>query len=108
MGPDPALLKEALRFRERLARKLGSVEAVVLFGSRARGDVHPDSDTDFIVVSAAFDGKDFFERASLARHEWPLSSPVDILCYTPAEFDELRHQVSIVSVALEEGIRIGA
>jgi predicted nucleotidyltransferase len=36
-------------FRRLLARKL-SVDQIVLFGSRARGDAAPDSDMDILVV----------------------------------------------------------
>src|SRR3989338_5829633 len=32
--------------------------------------------------------------------------PVDFICYTPDEFNRLKHEVSIVSEALREGIEI--
>jgi len=32
--------------------------------------------------------------------------PVDSICYTPEEFEEKRKQVSLVSLAVEEGIEI--
>jgi uncharacterized protein len=39
------------KFREGLASILGSkLEAVYLYGSRARGDAHPDSDIDVLVI----------------------------------------------------------
>jgi len=38
-------------FQERLHRALpGQVDRIILFGSKARGDAHPDSDIDLLVV----------------------------------------------------------
>jgi uncharacterized protein (UPF0332 family)/predicted nucleotidyltransferase len=48
----PARPKEdlAARYRERVVRAFGArVERIVLFGSRARGDAHAESDWDFAV-----------------------------------------------------------
>lgn len=108
MGPSPTLLKEIAGFRRRLSAALGSVETVVLFGSQARGTPGSDSDVDVIVVSRAFEGMRPLDRAVIARRSWQLPHPVDILCYTPAQFDRLKKEISIVSTALEEGVEIGA
>ena len=45
----PALLREA----KHLVEREPGIEAIVLFGSRARGDAHRESDYDLAVVSAA-------------------------------------------------------
>jgi len=61
-------------------------QKVILFGSCARGDQSPDSDIDLIVI----------QETSLPRHRryaqirrlfWGLGQPMDILVYTPEEFD---------------------
>ncbi len=61
---------------------------ILLFGSRARGDELKDSDIDLIVVSRAFEGMSFTDRASyVLRILWNQNAlprvDIDILCYTP-------------------------
>jgi len=107
MGADAALMGELARFRGRLVSVLGRVDHVVLFGSHARGETHEWSDVDVMVVSPAFHGMSQIRRAARARGAWDLPHPVDILCYTPEEFEDLRHQISIVRHALEEGAEVG-
>ncbi len=51
VASDPTLL----RFREALTAMYGDrLDRVVLFGSRARGDAHPDSDYDIAVFLKGF------------------------------------------------------
>lgn len=108
MGAPPAVVNEVRRFRERLVRRLGSVDTVVLFGSQVTGRAQADSDVDLLVVSPAFEGMSSIRRGALALEEWTSDLPVDVLCYTPPEFDRLRSQVSIVRAALDEGVEVGA
>ncbi len=83
-----------------------AVEKAILFGSFARGEAREDSDIDLILVSKEFEGKSALKRPVPFYIEWDLGYPVDFLCYTPKEFNNLRKQVSIVSQALKEGIEI--
>ena len=106
MGPAPSLMRDLKFFRGQLARALGPVDVVLLFGSQARGDSGRDSDVDVLVVSQAFEGRNHFDRASQLRRLWELPYPVDFLCYTPEEFEHRRSQVGIVRVALEEGVAV--
>lgn len=108
MDPPDDLLSVLAEFRDRLEEAVGPVEHLVLFGSHARGDTHEWSDVDLLVVSPAFEGDTAVARAGRARRLWPIHFPVDILCYTPEEFERLRRQVSIVRVALDEGIDVAA
>ncbi len=61
-----------------------------MFGSAARGDVHQGSDLDLIVV--AHTDLPFFERIGqvLALHR--STQGLDVLVYTPEEFDSMRRQ----------------
>jgi len=82
---------------------------VILFGSRARGDALKDSDIDLIVVSKVFEGMHFTDRASyVLRILWEADTlppvDVDLLCYTPEEFEERRREISIVREALLYGV----
>jgi len=49
---------------------------------------------------------DFFQRGAIMYNYWDLRLPVDFLCYSPEEFNQLRKRVSIVSEAIREGIEI--
>ncbi len=86
--------------------KKHAIEKAILFGSYARGEAKEDSDIDLILVSKEFEGKSPLKRPVPFYIEWDLGYPVDFLCYTPKEFNNLRRQVSIVSQALKEGIEI--
>lgn len=106
MGDEPAIVKEMAPFRRELARHLGDVREIIVFGSRVHGKPHEDSDVDVLVVSESFAGLTYVRRAALTRKAWKLPYPVDFLCYTPDEFDRLRRQTSIVSVAVNEGVAL--
>ena len=84
---------------------------IVLFGSRARGDELRDSDIDLIVVSQAFEGMSFTDRASyILRILWNQNAlprvDIDILCYTPREFKKKKNEISIVKEALRYGVTL--
>lgn len=81
-------------------------ELILLFGSRARGDALKSSDHDLIIVSRKFEEMDFRERIIKVYElvDEPLN--VDILCYTPEEFEEKKRQITIVKKAAEEGIAL--
>ncbi|MEZ4712985.1 MAG: nucleotidyltransferase domain-containing protein [Caldilineaceae bacterium] len=62
--------------------------AVVLFGSRARGDHHRDSDWDLLVIAERLSKKTFQRHLHLKQILPPLwRGRVAILAKTPAEFE---------------------
>jgi predicted nucleotidyltransferase len=79
---DPfAALQEAVR-----ATVGSSVEAVVLFGSVARGEATADSDVDLVVLAApGWDGRSELEDVVRAR----LGNDCDVLVFTPEQFSRL-------------------
>jgi predicted nucleotidyltransferase len=84
-------------------------EHVILFGSRATGRARPDSDIDLILVSPCFEGQGFVERMGIFRREInPLQHGVsmDVLCYTPEEFEVMSTGIGMVAEAVKEGIWI--
>lgn len=83
-----------------------NADKIILFGSYARGEADEHSDIDLILVSKEFEGKDFHSRFKGLWLKWNLDLPVDFIPFTPKEFNKLKKQVSIVSEALKEGIRI--
>jgi len=77
---------------------------LILFGSRARGDYLDESDFDLLVVSDQFKEIDFLDRICLAYGLWKLRQGLDVLCYTPEEFEIKKKQIGIVQEAVKEGI----
>jgi len=78
------------------------LDAVILFGSRARGDATLQSDYDIVVIG------DFHEQF-LDRLEWVLDYtphvPTDVFCYTPAEFEKMFSTYRLTAIdAVGEGI----
>jgi hypothetical protein len=92
-------------FAEKLRADVGA-EKVILFGSRARGDWLKESDYDFIVVSRGFDGIPFISRPVPLYAHWSGDGGIELLCYTPEEFERKRRQISIVAEAAREGIEL--
>ena len=79
-------------------------EVFVLFGSRARGDFLKESDYDFIIVSKNFHGIHFLKRIELVLELWDYDWDVDILPYTPEEFQKKKQEIGIVNEAVEQGM----
>ena len=60
-------------------------DQIILFGSHARGDAHPDSDVDLLVVMPVDGSKrEKMIEIGVALHDIPL--PKDIIVSTPEEF----------------------
>ncbi len=100
-------LKIVGAFKRIIGRTL-HLEKVVLFGSRASGKPRKGSDFDLIMVSQSFKGLKWFERSPKLLLEWHkrFDYPVDLLCYTPEEFEKRLEGTNIVSEALKHGIVI--
>jgi len=81
-------------------------ERIVLFGSRARGDAHPGSDFDIMIISDSTRPR--HERSAplyAALADLPIE--VDAVVYTQAEVDDWRGvPQSLVSTALDQGVVI--
>lgn len=79
---------------------------VIAFGSRVRGDALSTSDLDLILVSPGFGAVPFLKRPVLVAELLGYPGGLELLCYTPEEFEEKRHELGIVHVALAEGITL--
>lgn len=96
---------EVVRFVKRLKRGV-SLDRVILFGSRARGDWLLDSDVDLVIVSPDFEGRPFNERVGEVLRSWKGRVNLDPICLTPREFSERSRRITIVREALRTGIRL--
>ncbi|NVM54461.1 MAG: nucleotidyltransferase domain-containing protein [Candidatus Helarchaeota archaeon] len=79
-----------------------NLKAVILFGSRAKGDAKFYSDFDLVIIGD-------FQMPFLERIKWVLwqtpSVPVDVFCYTPKEFDKMFHSYHLTAIdAIGEGV----
>ena len=79
---------------------------VIAFGSRVRGDALSTSDLDLILVSPWFASVPFLRRPTAILELLDYPGGLELLCYTPEEFEERRQELGIVAVALEEGITL--
>jgi len=97
--------KRLRKFLSKVRRKF-EPERVLLFGSRARGDHLSSSDYNLAIISKKFRGQDFRERiiGIYELIDGPLN--VEVLCYTPEEFERRRKELSIVRRIAEEGVAI--
>lgn len=97
--------KIARDYVKKLESKI-KVEKAILFGSAATGKFSRHSDLDIIILSKDFGKMSFIKRLeflSKARGREFLSTPMDILGYTPIEFKKLSKNSVILSQAKKEG-----
>jgi predicted nucleotidyltransferase len=76
------------------------VRQAILFGSLARGDAGGGSDLDLILVADS--GQPFLERGAAAYRALAPAIAMDILVYTPDEFEAMRDR-PFLRRALAEG-----
>jgi len=82
-------------------------DAVILFGSRARGDFRPDSDVDLLIIEREPFSPQRSRRQETARLYLALrklAMPKDLLLYSREEFERLKDSpYHIVARAQREG-----
>jgi len=83
-----------------------SPEQIILFGSRARGDHWKPSDYDFVVVSSKFAGINWHDRMVSIHRFWKRLEGLDVLPYTPEEFEKKKSELGVVHIAVREGKRV--
>ena len=89
-----------------ITRRLLSVsepEKIILFGSSARGDAHPDSDLDLLVILRGVRSPRS-ESNRLRRALRGLLVPVDIIVASPEHIQRYRNSIGLIyHSALTEG-----
>ncbi len=81
------LLDQELIRYVRLLTEHGAPEKVILFGTLAKGHVHEWSDIDLVVVEQTH--LPFFQRLRKVRKLLQPKVGMDIMVYTPEEFNRL-------------------
>ena len=78
-------------------------DKIILFGSAARGDTDEYSDIDLIVIKQS--NKRFVERLVEVTAYLPRDTAVDVLVYTPQEFQTMQEEGNpFIEQALSDGI----
>lgn len=99
-------IKRALKRYLKKVKKHFRIDKSILFGSRARGDYFLDSDVDLILVSPDFKNIDFRKRIEQLLEWWDERIDLEVLGYTPEEFEKKKKQIGIVQQAVKEGVEI--
>lgn len=81
------LLEQELARCVRLLTEQGAPEKVILFGTLAKGRIHEWSDIDLVVVERT--QLPFFQRLRQIRRLLQPRVGMDIMVYTPEEFNQL-------------------
>ena len=81
--------------------KRAGVERIILFGSLARDDIGLASDIDLLVVQDT--KKRFIERLIELYKVINPQYTLDLLVYTPSEFNEMKENTIFVKKILNEG-----
>ncbi|VUZ85838.1 DNA polymerase III subunit beta [Candidatus Methylomirabilis lanthanidiphila] len=81
------MLDQELNRYVRLLTEHGPPEKVILFGTLAKGRVHEWSDIDLVIVERT--QLPFFQRIKNIRKLLKPQVGIDIMVYTPEEFDQL-------------------
>jgi len=97
--------KNLKRFLEKINKKF-QMEKVILFGSRARGDEKVYSDYDIIMISKDFKNLKWHKRIEEIVKFWESDKDIDVLPYTPEEFEEKLKMRTMVRQAVSEGVVI--
>ena len=87
-------------------KKENKIQKMIFFGSRVGNNYNSQSDIDLVIVSPNFKKLKSFQRPATIRLKWNLKYSVDMLCYTPEEFERRKKAPSIVKEAVETGIEI--
>lgn len=81
--------------------KNAGAEKAILFGSSARGDIDSKSDIDLIIIKKT--DKPFLKRLEEFYAEINPNIAMDILVYTPEEFEDLKTKNPFIFRAISEG-----
>lgn len=77
---------------------------VLVFGSRARGEALKESDLDVLIVADAFRDIRWLERPVRVYQDCDIRYGVELLCYTPEEYERKVEELGIVRTATAEGV----
>ncbi len=96
------VVKELKKLKIQISKK-NKIDKMLLFGSRARGDELLTSDVDLLVVSKDYENIPFRKRAFEFFDHWLLPVDLEVICYTPEEFNRKKKEIGLVQMAVKQG-----
>jgi uncharacterized protein len=100
-----AIIQDLDALKARLAPHLQRAQTAIVFGSVARGDADEWSDLDLLIV--AHTSRPFLERYLDFEGIYDVWPRLDLLVYTPEEFEEMQAQGRpFVAHVVTEGVVI--
>ena len=79
-------------------------ENIILFGSQVTGKADESSDIDVIIVSKAFAKLPFIKRMPHILKRIDFEKHIDLICYSPKEFENIKTRSSLIIDAIDTGI----
>ena len=77
-------------------------EKIILFGSAARGEMGPDSDLDFLIITACDHRRNTARK--IRRRLIGIGFPIDIIVAKPEDIERYRDEIGLIyRLALKEG-----
>jgi len=99
------VLEHLRKLKTEFARRY-RLQRFFMFGSRARNEELLTSDVDLVVVSEDFRNTKFRHRPEMVLEFWPDIVDLEVLCYTPDEFERMSRRLGIVAHAAAEAVEI--
>ena len=94
-----------MKIIEQIKNLLADVEQAYIFGSYARNTQDEYSDLDILIVKKT--SKAFFNRFRDFPDLYKLGVPLDLLIYTPDEFEKMKRSHNpLVEYILQNGLKI--
>ena len=103
---DPAIKEIIMDFKNKIEEKLGiSIQEIIVFGSRARGDHRIDSDIDLIIISHNWKGS-ILDRMKYLYRLWNYKVDATLIPLKPGELERKLHRSVTIRDAKKYWIHI--
>ncbi len=99
--PREKLIEEIRAFMRRV--KVGDA---IFFGSRERGDEHPHSDLNLVLLADRFEGQKLSRLLPELQDAWKIDLHLELLPCSPDEFDEMQDWNPLARDAAENGLNL--
>jgi len=86
-------------------RRVG-VEHAIFFGSRERGDGHPHSDLNLVLLDERFAKRTLGKLLPELQQAWKIDVHVELLPCSPEEFEEMQEWNTLACEACQNGFHI--
>ena len=99
--PREALIEEIREFMRRV-----EVEDAIFFGSRERGDEHPYSDLNLVLLADRFEGRKLSSLLPELQQAWKIDLHLELLPCSADEFEEMQEWNALARDAAENGLHL--